>query len=117
MGGFNQAFQAGLSQQSDKSRLSDEEHQQALQEKNQSIAALQAKMAEVGPNHPEYAGLQDQLSRVMEDRTALYHPNQPGGLERLGAALWELGLLSLALWGQRNSFQEPRQDQLYRSGQ
>jgi hypothetical protein len=89
MGGFNQAFQAGLSQQSDKSRLSDEEHQQALQEKNQSIAALQAKMAEVGPNHPEYAGLQDQLSRVMEDRTALYHPNQPGGLERLGAALWE----------------------------
>lgn len=93
MGSFGAGFTFGLQnsarQTSQKQTLSDEEHAQQLSDANNSIAAIQQKMGQVGPNHPDYAGLQNQLQQVVSDRTALFHPDTPGGMARLGKAVWD----------------------------
>jgi hypothetical protein len=93
MGAFDQGFAFGAStaqrQAAHKQAYSDEEHETMLGDLNNSITNLQKRIAEVGPGHPDYSGLQRQLNQVVADRTALFHPNQPGGLERLGKLLWE----------------------------
>jgi hypothetical protein len=71
-----------------KTALSDEEHQQQLSDKNAAIQSLQQKMSTVHPNSPEYADYQNQLTQAVNDRTALFHPDQPGGLHRLGELVW-----------------------------
>lgn len=75
-------------QRNRKQALTDQEHEQALNEHNNTIATLQGKMAQVGPNHPDYGAYQNQLNQAVEDRTALFHPDQPGGAERLGKLIW-----------------------------
>lgn len=75
-------------QRNRKQALTDQEHEQALNDHNNTIATLQGKMAQVGPNHPDYGTYQNQLNQAVEDRTALFHPDQPGGAERLGKLIW-----------------------------
>ena len=78
-------YQQGAAQ---KQASTDEEHENMLAGYNESASNLKQRMAQVGPNSPEYAGLQTQLNQVVADTTALFHPNRPGGLERLGKLVW-----------------------------
>jgi hypothetical protein len=92
MGAFDQGFAFGAStaerQAAHKQAYSDEEHETLLNGYNNTISNLQQRMATVGNNSPEYSGLQNQLNQVVADRTSLFHPERPGGIERLGKLLW-----------------------------
>jgi hypothetical protein len=92
MGAFDQGFAFGagfpLRAAQHQQAYSDEEHETLLKGFNDSAANIQQRIAQVGTGSPEYAGLQSQLNQVIADRTALFHPNRPGGLERLGKMLW-----------------------------
>jgi hypothetical protein len=72
-----------------KQALTDQEHDTLLQNHNDTIASLQQKLGATDPNDPNYGTLQNQLNSTVQSRTALFHPNQPGGLARLGKMLWE----------------------------
>lgn len=96
-GGLADAYvQHKTQQREDKKQLSDEEREQKLSDHNNSIRQLQTRMSAVSPTNPDgttnpaYADLNSQLSQVVADRTALFHPdNGPGALAHLGKMVWD----------------------------
>jgi hypothetical protein len=91
--GFNALAQAGvqsgLAQAQQRRALTEQEHNQALSDYNTKINNTQQRLSLLDKSSAEYAPLRNQLNQLVADRTQLFHPDQPGGLERLGRMLWE----------------------------
>lgn len=93
LGGASDAVGQHFDQErANKSKLTDQERQQKVNDYNNAITTTQHNLAaarEAGDNDA-FAKHQTQLQQLISDRTNLFHPdNGPGAMEHLGRMLWD----------------------------
>ncbi|MGI4815983.1 MAG: hypothetical protein ACRYGG_21990 [Janthinobacterium lividum] len=89
MSTFDEAYQWGRDRATQgsqrKQALSDADLESHLETYSHAIDGLTSKLGTVAPGSAEHTATQADLAKAIQDRTALFHPdNNPGALQRFG---------------------------------